>query len=69
MKIIGRLPFIYPWPSRAHRSLAEVSETERLQRLPPDELNKLPGMSVRLDNLRRKARAFNPPPPDEPEAA
>lgn len=60
-------PFIYPWPSRAHRSLAEVAETARLQKLPQAGLSKL-GMTVRLDNLLRKARAFNPP-PDDPEAA
>lgn len=55
--------FVHPWPSRAHRSLAEVAETDRLVAMPRLEVNKL-GLSTRL----RKAKAFNPPSADEEDA-
>lgn len=60
--------FVHPWPSRAHRSWAEVAETDRLLAMPRLEVNKL-GLSTRLENLLRKAKAFNPPSADEEDAA
>lgn len=68
VKRLTMVKFIYPWPSLAHRSLAEVAETDRLAAMPPEDRNKL-GMAVRFDNLLRKAKAFSPPPEPDDEGS
>lgn len=56
------------WPWFGHRTLAEVAETDRLLTMPLEEIRKR-NLSVRFDNLLRKARVNNPPPADEPVEA